>query len=62
MAKLIDIATRIQNSNLIKDRRWRLRKFKKCLVGNELVTWFVSNDIVSNRQEAVKLGNKLGNH
>jgi len=59
MAKLIDIATRIQNSNLIKDRRWRLRKFKKCLVGNELVTWFISNDIVSSRQEAVKLGNKL---
>jgi hypothetical protein len=41
----------------IKDRKWRLREYKQCFVGKELVDWFINEKIVGTREEAVILGN-----
>ncbi len=46
----------INSSELeIKDRRWRLRLYKKCFIGAEAVT-YLSNRFKISRGEAVKLG------
>ncbi|MDJ0724529.1 MAG: hypothetical protein QNJ38_05400 [Prochloraceae cyanobacterium] len=42
----------------IKDRRWRLRIFKKCFVGQEGVNWLYKHLKVT-RPEAIKVGQEL---
>ncbi len=41
----------------IKDRRWRLRFFKKCFIGKEAVSWLCKRLQISRRQ-AVEIGQK----
>ena len=41
----------------IKDRRWRLRIFEKCFVGEEAVTW-LCNRLQISRWEAIEIGQK----
>jgi len=42
------------------DRRWHLKTYNKCLRGDELTTWLVTNfKDVDTRENAVKLGNEL---
>ncbi|MGF1490362.1 MAG: hypothetical protein ACFBSE_25005 [Prochloraceae cyanobacterium] len=42
----------------IKDRRWRLRIFKKCFIGQEAVNW-LSKYLQIQRDEAIVIGQKL---
>lgn len=42
----------------IKDRRWRLRIFKKCFIGQEAVDW-LSKYLQIQRDEAIEIGQKL---
>ena len=41
----------------IKDRRWKLRIFKNCFVGEEAVTWLCKRLQIS-RSEAIEIGQK----
>jgi len=59
MSELLELATAIQNSSLCKNRRYHLRKFKNCLVGRELVDWFLLKELASTRADAVRLGKRL---
>ena len=42
----------------VKDRRWKLRIFEKCFVGQEAVSWLCTRLQIS-RLEAVKIGQKF---
>lgn len=45
-ASFSTIATAMQNRNYgcpIQDRRWHMRKYENCFVGNECVDWMVSS-------------------
>lgn len=44
---------------MIKDRRYHLKIYSTCLVGNELVTWLVDRKEVETRKEAVAVMQKL---
>lgn len=71
--ELNNIVTRIRESKgLIKDASYHLKKYPNIIIGkwriiakmtinlgSELVTWFVENQLANNREEAVKLGERL---
>lgn len=44
---------------MIKDRRYHLKTYPGCLVGNELVSWLVDRQEVETRKEAVVVMQKL---
>ena len=44
---------------MIKDRRYHLKTYANCLVGNELVGWLVERKEVETRKEAVVVLQKL---
>ena len=45
----------------IKDRRWRLRKYKQCFIGSDLVNWLIlQEDLhIESREQAVAIGEIL---
>lgn len=43
----------------IKDRRYRVKIYKSCFVGNQCVAWLIENKIAENEQKAVEIGNQL---
>ena len=45
--------------NMIKDRKYHLKSYKKSFVGKELVDWLVTNNEALDRQEALKVGREL---
>ncbi len=45
----------------VKDRRYRLKVYKNCFIGSELVSWLVANKDVTEK-EAVVLGQNLFEH
>lgn len=47
---------------LIKDRRYHLKMYDKCFVGNELVDWLIKKGEVESRSEAVAMMQKLLDH
>jgi hypothetical protein len=62
MQSPVSVASKFQafNSVLkIKDRRWRLRKYEQCFVGDETVVSLVREGICGSPDEAVKLGQTL---
>ena len=50
------------NGVSIRSRRYRLKVYKKCFVGQELVTWLVSSGRAPTREAAIALGNELIDH
>jgi len=53
------LCVEIKESNLIKNQTYRLKSQKNVIIGNELVSWLVEKKKVTNKQEAVELGQKL---
>lgn len=49
-------------SGLVADRRWRLLKFKQCMVGEEIVGYMVEHALAATRADAVRLGQRLVFH
>ncbi len=47
---------------LIKDRRFHLKSYDNCFVGNEMVNWLVKKGEVESRLEAVAMMQKLLDH
>lgn len=45
--------------SLIQDRRYRLRAYQKCFVGNEAVSWVLKHKDVTERSAAVQMMNVL---
>lgn len=46
----------------IQDRRWIFTTYPKCFVGREAVDWFIKNNFVDSKKDAVELGNVLFKH
>lgn len=44
---------------LIKDRKYHLRTYKACIVGQEMVDWLVERGEVERREEGVEVMQKL---
>ncbi len=40
----------------VKDRTWFFRKYSRCFVGADLVTWIIENGFAKTRDEAVFIG------
>ncbi len=40
-------------------RTYRLKKYTKCFIGDEAVTWMIANGIAANRRAAVLVGQRL---
>jgi hypothetical protein len=45
--------------NMIKDRKYHLKSYKRCFVGKELIDWLVANNEATDRQEGLKIGREL---
>jgi hypothetical protein len=43
----------------IQDRKWRFRKYPKCFVGSEAVSWMMDTLRLYSREEAVRIGQLL---
>jgi len=43
----------------IKDRAWHLKKYKACFLGEEFVSWFITNNVVMDRNRAVRIGREF---
>ena len=43
------------DSRLVADRKWRLRTFKACAIGHEIVTFLLYLGKATSREEAVEL-------
>ncbi|CAN8075128.1 unnamed protein product [Agarophyton chilense] len=43
----------------VKDRRYRLNKYKQCFVGHEATDWLVNEGHAKNRREAVDVGERM---
>jgi len=53
------LVVEMRKLNLVKDRTYLLRKYPKCFVGSEVVIYLLSTPYVSNKEEAVILGQQL---
>uniref|UniRef100_A0A7S3A396 DEP domain-containing protein n=1 Tax=Rhodosorus marinus TaxID=101924 RepID=A0A7S3A396_9RHOD len=51
-----EIVSAFKTSVVVKDRKHMLKTYKKCFVGSEAVDVLVREDIVSNRKDAVAVG------
>lgn len=47
---------------VIKDRRYHLKSYEKCFIGNEMVDWLLKKGEVESRSEAVAMMQKLLDH
>lgn len=52
-------AISVMRSVMVQDRRYRLKTYKKCFVGRQLIDVLVQNGCSKSRQEALRLGRKL---
>jgi serine/threonine protein kinase len=48
----------MRESNLVKDRRWRLKTYPKTFVGSEMVAW-MSENLQNSKEEALDIGEKM---
>lgn len=48
-----------ENPPLIKDRRYHLRSYECCFLGQEMVDWLLKKGEVESRQEALTMMKKL---
>lgn len=53
------IASDVERGVPVRDRRWKLRKYKKCFVGTQCVDFMVRSQLVETRSQAVELGRRL---
>jgi len=56
LKELKDVVTLLQTIDhgiKVKDRTWRLKKYKDCFIANELITWLVKNLRLNTRVEAI---------
>jgi len=56
---LSEIATQLAAGVEIKDRTHRLKNYPKCFLGNDAVTWLITNKIVMDVKSALCIGNLL---
>ena len=59
---LVQLAARMQDPKTgvsIKDRRYLMRVYKRCFIGQEGVTWLVNHLGLSSREEGVRVGQLL---
>lgn len=47
---------------MIRDRRYHLKVYEKCLMGHEMVDWLIKKGEVDSRTEAVAMMQKLTEH
>ena len=46
-------------SRMIKDRKYHLRTYKTCFIGNEMIDWLIERGEVASRGEGVEVMQKL---
>lgn len=56
---LPDVAQKVIRGVQVRDRRYKLRTYRKCFVGSELVDFLVQARISASRDDAIELGNQL---
>ena len=57
--RLTQMATLFRESADVRDRKFRMKTFKQCFVGREIVDALVNKGVVSTRKEAVQFGRTL---
>ncbi|KAL3921620.1 MAG: hypothetical protein SGILL_002658 [Bacillariaceae sp.] len=58
-AFLLETADVLRRELDIRDRFFRLKKYRKCFVASDAVTWMVKNNLAQSREEAVDLGRRM---
>eukprot|EP00466_Bigelowiella_natans_P003489 jgi/Bigna1/38073/e_gw1.23.193.1 len=56
---LAELARTLLKNLDVKDRMYHFKTYKNCLVGQDAVTWMVTNKYAKNRKKAVYILNKL---
>jgi hypothetical protein len=54
-----DLADEFRSRVIVKDRKWRLKTYRKCFVGSEAVDMLITAGHAKTREEAVLLGRRL---
>lgn len=57
--EVASIIQKMRQSKLIKDRTYHLKKYPKCFIGSEAVTFFLTTDFCNNIEDAISLGERL---
>jgi len=55
------IIDKMRKNKLIKDRTYHLKKYPKCFIGNEAVTFFLTTEYCNSLAEAIAFGEQLMN-
>lgn len=45
----------------LRDRKWKLKTYKSCFVGSEIIDVIIEMKFASNKDQAIEFGNKLLN-
>ena len=53
-----DLLTQLRSGVKVKDRRYRLRVYKQCFIGRDLVDHMMTSGMVKTREEAIIQGQK----
>mmetsp|Transcript_31298 Transcript_31298/g.75298 ORF Transcript_31298/g.75298 Transcript_31298/m.75298 type:complete len:1825 (+) Transcript_31298:244-5718(+) len=56
------IASKLSRGLKIKDRKYKMKRYRECFVGSEAVDFMVQSKFANSREEAVTLGNHLMEH
>jgi len=57
---LVALAQRMSREVEVRDRQWRLKKYRACFVGREAVRWLTRTaDVAPSEDDAVALGNAM---
>mmetsp|Transcript_60115 Transcript_60115/g.178238 ORF Transcript_60115/g.178238 Transcript_60115/m.178238 type:complete len:426 (-) Transcript_60115:79-1356(-) len=56
---LINAAMHLRAFVEVKDRTWRLKKYRQCFTGSEAVDFLVGKDFATSRKAAVEMGKKM---
>jgi len=59
LENLNDLASAMKAGVEVKERKYRLKSYPNCFIGQEAVDWMLVNLPIRDREEAVQLGNKL---
>lgn len=54
LPSILNFRTRINFANLIKDRKYHFKTYKKCFIGKEVVSWLQGSKLCDCRETAVK--------
>ncbi len=58
--EVVALAERMQRELEVRDRHWRLRKYRACFVGRDAVRWMMNTAAVApSEEDAVALGNAM---